>query len=74
MKDIAITKRLSQVYERYQGFNFRERVLIALAVLAFTACARQGNSDVGDPAAPPAIPPIDLAAPRQTETAAFALG
>jgi MSHA biogenesis protein MshJ len=36
MKDIAITKRLSLVYERYQGFNFRERVLIALAVLSLT--------------------------------------
>ena len=36
MKDIAITQRLLQVYERYQGFNFRERVLIALAVLSLT--------------------------------------
>ena len=36
MKDIAVTQRLLQVYERYQGFNFRERVLIALAVLSLT--------------------------------------
>lgn len=36
MKNFAIHKHLIQVYERYQGFNFRERVLIALAVLSLT--------------------------------------
>ena len=48
--------------------------LLTAMTLALTACATQTGPKLGHPAARRAIPPMDLAAPQQTETATFALG
>ena len=48
--------------------------VITTLLLAASACGSPINRVRGDPQVQSAIPPIDLAAPRQTKTAAFALG